>query len=102
MISIFSSLTAFFFLCFVDFFFFLLLFTNPTAALPLAIIGMPLLFYVVMFSSQLTMEDVRNDGWIAPIQNSTSFTQVFQMFQFQKVHWNILPYVETCKKKWSI
>ena len=62
------------------------------ACLPIAIVGMPLLFYIVLGCMDFSMADARTAGWIdPPSTNTTSFVHVFDMFQFQKVQWQAMP-----------
>ena len=66
--------------------------SQHVAALPCAILGMPIAFYVVTWCSGMSMETVRHDGWINPLSNTTtSYVDVLHLFQFEHVQWSVLP-----------
>lgn len=56
-------------------------------ALPLSLAAMPILFYIVLLFSGLSLSEAREQGWIAMPTEVPPFYEVFTLFDFRKVHW---------------
>jgi hypothetical protein len=76
------------------------------AALPTAMVAIPLLFYIVLFLSGCSMEDARDFGWVGPVssslaatttmlaeqqqQQATTTISVWTQLDLSLVHWGLI------------
>ncbi|KAI9911170.1 hypothetical protein PsorP6_009441 [Peronosclerospora sorghi] len=57
-----------------------------------AIVLLPLLFFFIMFVGGMSLQDVRDDGWIAPAkEDPATVSQLVKIFNFSLVHWSEVP-----------
>ncbi|KAL4117579.1 hypothetical protein PRIC2_011567 [Phytophthora ramorum] len=65
-------------------------FTNPFA-LSTAIMVMPLLFFLVLAVGSISLDEARDGGWVDPVEESASITELAKLFDFSLVHWDQIP-----------
>lgn len=61
-------------------------------ALPLAIIIIPIIFYVLLMISGTELSSAREYGWVGPLSKPADITQVFSLYDLTNVEWSVLPY----------
>ena len=54
------------------------------ALLPIALFSFPIIFYLVVFLSTMSLDDFRNAGWIGKSTNIPNLTEVFLLFNFYR------------------
>ena len=59
------------------------------AALPVLMIVVPALFYVIIFSFGMTLDDARDYGWIGESSPPVPASDLLTLIDFRKVHWNL-------------
>jgi SulP family sulfate permease len=60
------------------------------AALPAAMAGVPLLFYVILFFSGVGLEGAREAGWVGQEAPSVPVTDLFHLVDFSLVQWGLV------------
>ena len=60
-------------------------------SLPGVICAVPLLFYLVLWWREETLEQARISGWVAPVSPAESVFHVFLLFDFRAVKWSVIP-----------
>ncbi|OQR99808.1 Sulfate Permease (SulP) Family, partial [Thraustotheca clavata] len=60
-------------------------------ALPSVIVGVPILFFFVLYGFGYNLDDAREFGWVAPLAPAAGFSEMFSLFSFEHVHWSVLP-----------
>ncbi|TMW65111.1 hypothetical protein Poli38472_009278 [Pythium oligandrum] len=55
------------------------------------IVAMPVLFYIVLFSAGSDIYGARDYGWISREASPASFIEMWQLFNFSKVKWSVIP-----------
>ncbi|KDO21464.1 hypothetical protein SPRG_12507 [Saprolegnia parasitica CBS 223.65] len=60
-------------------------------ALPSVIVGVPILFFFVLYGFGYNLEDARAFGWVAPLAPAAGFSEMLSLFSFEHVHWSVLP-----------
>eukprot|EP00051_Salpingoeca_urceolata_P019365 m.281611 g.281611 ORF g.281611 m.281611 type:complete len:1038 (-) comp19404_c0_seq9:16-3129(-) len=61
------------------------------AVLPVTLLAIPAGFYIVLAASGTSMDEARQalgSGWVGPRTSSTHFWEVWEHFEFAKVHWS--------------
>ncbi|GMF35898.1 unnamed protein product [Phytophthora fragariaefolia] len=64
---------------------------NNSFILSGAIVAVPVAFFFIMFVSGISMDDARAGGWIDPVQDPATVTDLVNLFDFSQVHWGLLP-----------
>ena len=62
-----------------------------SAALPVAMMLMPLLFYLVVVVAGVSVEELQTSGWLGAPTASTSVLHVFEVFDVSLVRWDLMP-----------
>ncbi|KAG7384475.1 hypothetical protein PHYBOEH_009432 [Phytophthora boehmeriae] len=65
-------------------------FRNPFV-LSTAIVVMPLFFFLVLAIGSISLDEARDDGWVDPIAESASVSELINLFDFSLVHWDQVP-----------
>lgn len=68
-------------------------FTHP-AALPAALLGIPLAFYIVVLAGGWSMPELRSAygvGWLAPNDPEPPFYETWAGFKFDRIQWYAIP-----------
>ncbi|RLN60266.1 hypothetical protein BBP00_00006092 [Phytophthora kernoviae] len=60
-------------------------------ALSTAIVVMPLFFFLVLAIGSISLDEARDDGWVDPIAESASISELINLFDFSLVHWDQVP-----------
>ncbi|KAG6572529.1 Sulfate Permease (SulP) Family [Phytophthora cinnamomi] len=55
------------------------------------IMAMPVVFFLIILMSGISMGDARQGGWIDPAQEPATFTDLVSLVDFSQVHWDQLP-----------
>jgi hypothetical protein len=66
-------------------------FSQNDAALPLAMVVIPALFYMLLFGLGMDLQDARNGGWVGEVAPSVPVTDLFDLIDFNKVRWDLAP-----------
>jgi hypothetical protein len=66
-------------------------FSQNDAALPLAMVVIPALFYILLFGLGMDLQDARNGGWVGEVAPSVPVTDLFDLIDFNKVRWDLAP-----------
>ena len=64
------------------------------AKVPLAMLAMPLAFYLVIaILPSYSLDDARKDGWMYEEDDDTSasFADLISLYDFKRVHWSVIP-----------
>lgn len=61
-------------------------------ALPLAIIFIPITFYLFLMVFGADLAAARDYGWVGPLSTPADVTEVFSLYDFTNVEWSVLPY----------
>jgi len=61
------------------------------AVLPCLLIAIPVCFFVVMLALGLSLDDVRETGWVDSDTSTVSFYDIWPLFDFAQVHWKAFP-----------
>lgn len=67
------------------------------AALPLAMVCIPGLFYIILFACGSNMENARLEGWVGEASPPVPVTDLFTLIDITKVHWGL---VSKCLSTW--
>ncbi|KAG7382232.1 DnaJ sub B member 9 [Phytophthora pseudosyringae] len=66
-------------------------FKNPFA-LSTAIVAMPVVFFLVLVASGISLDDARESGWIEPAdKKSASMMEIIGLYDASLVHWDQIP-----------
>ncbi|KAG7393468.1 hypothetical protein PHYBOEH_006072 [Phytophthora boehmeriae] len=65
-------------------------FRNPFV-LSTAIVVMPLFFFLVLAIGSISLDEARDGGWVDPIAESASVSELINLFDFSLVHWDQVP-----------
>ena len=60
------------------------------AAIPLLMVGIPALFYAIIYACGAGIEGAREDGWIGPHSPPIPAKDVFSLVQFHLVQWDLI------------
>mmetsp|Transcript_7295 Transcript_7295/g.13152 ORF Transcript_7295/g.13152 Transcript_7295/m.13152 type:complete len:1011 (+) Transcript_7295:372-3404(+) len=62
-------------------------------SLPVCIVGMPLVFYAVLFATGTSITEAQNAGWMSKPSGEPigPFWEVWELFEFQNVDWSVIP-----------
>jgi len=60
------------------------------AALPLAMVFIPALFYVIIFATGAGIEGAREGGWVGEEMPEVDWTDLFHLIDFSLVHWRLV------------
>lgn len=63
---------------------------TSSGALPLVMVGIPALFYVIMYLSGSSWEDVRESGWVGAEAPSVPVQDLFSLVDFRQVRWDLI------------
>lgn len=61
-----------------------------SGALPLVMVGIPASFYLIMYVSGLSLEDVRKSGWVGNEAPSVPVGDLFSLVDFRQVRWDLI------------
>ncbi|EDQ92088.1 uncharacterized protein MONBRDRAFT_22902 [Monosiga brevicollis MX1] len=64
------------------------------AVLPCCLLAIPVIFHIILAASGTSLDEARvafGEGWLAPSTGSTKFWEVWEHYQFGKVHWGVVP-----------
>jgi MFS superfamily sulfate permease-like transporter len=61
-----------------------------SGALPLVMVGIPALFYSIMYLSGSSLEDVRESGWVGAEAPSVPVKDLFTLVDFRQVRWDLI------------
>lgn len=61
------------------------------AALPGALVAMPLCFYLIIWITGVTMEESRELGWMGKSGEPVLGYEVFKLYDFKLVDWSVIP-----------
>ncbi|KAE9160690.1 hypothetical protein PF005_g31540, partial [Phytophthora fragariae] len=65
-------------------------FENPFA-LSTAIMVMPVVFFLVLVVGSVSLDEARDNGWVDPVVETASVTELLGLFDFDLVHWEQIP-----------
>lgn len=60
-------------------------------ALPACILGMPIAFFVLLSLMGISLDDARDYGWVSPAAPPANFVDMWELFDFSRVHWGEIP-----------
>lgn len=63
--------------------------TNSTV-LPAVMVSVPAAFYLILFATGTSLDDVRDDGWVGPVSPSVPVSDLFGLVNFSQVRWDLL------------
>ena len=55
------------------------------------IMVMPIVFFFILLVGGISMDDARDGGWIDPVKNPATVSELISLFDFSLVHWDQLP-----------
>ncbi|KAI9106194.1 sulfate transporter family-domain-containing protein [Phlyctochytrium arcticum] len=60
---------------------------------PLFYVGVPIIFYIIVFAAKIPMEELRRAGWLfaVPEGKAAPFYEFWTYYDFAKVQWSALP-----------
>jgi SulP family sulfate permease len=61
-----------------------------SAVLPLVMVGIPALFYLLIWQSGSSLDDARQQGWVGPIAPSVPVGDLLALVDFRMVRWDLL------------
>jgi hypothetical protein len=59
------------------------------AMLPISMVVIPMIFYVVLFVSGLSIAEARKGGWVGETSQPVPVTALFHLVDFEKVQWHL-------------
>ncbi|OWY99445.1 Sulfate Permease, partial [Phytophthora megakarya] len=65
-------------------------FKNPFA-LSIAIVAMPVIFFLILVAGSVSLDDARDSGWVNSSEKSASVSEVISLFDASLVHWGQIP-----------
>lgn len=60
------------------------------AILPLTMIGIPALFYILIFVAGTGLDGARQGGWVGEVSDPVPFTDLLQLVDFSLVRWGLV------------
>lgn len=60
------------------------------AALPAAMAGIPIMFYIIIYATGLGLEGAREGGWVGKVAPSVPVSDLFRLVDFSQVHWDLV------------
>lgn len=60
------------------------------AVFPCCLIAMPVMFFVVLYVSGRSVDDARAYGYLSPETTTFSLVEVYGLFDFGKIHWEVM------------
>ena len=63
---------------------------SSPSALPLIMVFIPALFYLCLYLTGTTLDDVREDGWVGPVAPSVPVQDLFTLVDFRLVRWDLI------------
>jgi SulP family sulfate permease len=68
--------------------------TNP-GALPILMVSIPALFYLLLYLTGTSLDDVREDGWVGPVAPAVPVGDLFTLVDFSLVRWDLVTEIIT-------
>lgn len=65
-------------------------YSKNDAALPLAMVALPALFYGILFVFDISMEDARDAGWLGALAPSVPAKDLLSLVDFSLVRWDLV------------
>lgn len=66
---------------------------KSSGALPVVMVAIPALFYLIVFSVGLSLDDLRSTGWVGAQAPSVPVRDLFSLVDFGLVRWDLVPKV---------
>ena len=61
-----------------------------SVALPMLMVVVPALFYMCLFFTGTSLDEVREEGWVGPVAPSVPVSDLFTLVDFQLVEWSLV------------
>lgn len=61
-----------------------------SGVLPLIMVAIPAFFYIIMYLTGSTLDDVRQSGWVGAEAPSVPVGNLFHLVDFQQVRWDLI------------
>jgi SulP family sulfate permease len=61
-----------------------------TKSLPMVMVCIPAMFYLVLYITGTSLDDVREAGWVGPVAPSVPVGDLFTLVDFQQVRWDLI------------
>ena len=68
-------------------------YATNTAILPLTMVALPSLFYLILYTTNTTMDDAREYGWVGQEAPSVPLHDLFTLVDFSLVRWDMIRYI---------
>eukprot|EP00934_Nitzschia_sp_Nitz4_P003219 Nitzschia sp. Nitz4//scaffold16_size188269//130393//133293//NITZ4_001806-RA/size188269-augustus-gene-0.81-mRNA-1//1//CDS//3329538562//3209//frame0 len=63
---------------------------TSSAVLPAVMVGIPALFYFIIWVCDSSLEDARESGWVGPVAPTVPLGDLLQLVKFEQVRWDLI------------